>query len=110
MPPLTDRDRWIFATWVPLFLFNILGEGLFWRGYIFPRQKLAFKQYTWFVHGCCWWTFHIPFGSALLMTLIPIIFTTSFVVQKTKNTWSDIIIHSLINRSGFLLVAFRIAG
>jgi len=25
MPPLTDR-RWIFAAWVPLFLFNILGE------------------------------------------------------------------------------------
>jgi len=46
---------------VPLFLFNILGKGCF--GYIFPRQELAFKQYTWFVHGCCWWTFHIRLKS-----------------------------------------------
>jgi len=78
MPPLTDRDRWIFAARC-LFLFNILGKGCF-GGYIFPRQELAFKQYTWFVHGCCWWTFHIPFEAYL--TLIPIIFITSFVVQK----------------------------
>ncbi|NJP11513.1 MAG: CPBP family intramembrane metalloprotease [Leptolyngbyaceae cyanobacterium RU_5_1] len=108
MPPLTGHDRWILAAWVPLFFFNIVGEGLFWRGYIFPRQELAFGQSTWFLHGCCWWMFHLPFGGALLVTLIPIIFITSFVVQKTKNTWSDIIIHTLINGSGFLLVAFGI--
>jgi membrane protease YdiL (CAAX protease family) len=105
-PPLNSNNRWILAAWVPLFFFNILGEGLFWRGYIFPRQELAFGQYTWFLHGCCWWMFHIPFGGELLITLIPIIFITSFVVQKTKNTWSDIIIHTLINGAGFLLVTF----
>jgi membrane protease YdiL (CAAX protease family) len=110
MPPLTSNDYWILAAWLPLFFFNIFGEGLFWRGYIFPRQELAFGQYTWFVHGCFWWMFHLPLGGALLVTLIPIIFITSFVVQKTKSTWSDIIIHSLINGSGFLLVAFGIVG
>jgi membrane protease YdiL (CAAX protease family) len=41
-PPLNSNNRWILAAWVPLFFFNILGEGLFWRGYIFPRQELAF--------------------------------------------------------------------
>jgi membrane protease YdiL (CAAX protease family) len=106
--PLTDNNRWILAVWIPLFFFNIFGEGLFCRGYIFPRQELAFRQYTWLLHGCFWWMFHIPFGFTLLVTLIPIIFITSFVVQKTKNTWSDIIIHTLINGSGFLLIAFGI--
>jgi membrane protease YdiL (CAAX protease family) len=101
---LTDRDRWILAAWLPMFFFNIFGEGLFWRGYIFPRQELAFGRYTWLVHGCCWWMFHIPFGVALLVTLVPIIFITSLVVQLTKSTWPDIIIHTLINGSGFLLV------
>lgn len=108
VPPLTSSNRWILAAWVPLFFFNIVGEGLFWRGYIFPRQELAFGQSTWFVHGCCWWMFHIPFGGALLVTLIPIIFITPFVVQRTKSTWSDLIIHSLVNGSGFLLVAFGV--
>jgi len=110
MPPLTRENYWILAAWVPLFFFNIVGEGLFWRGYIFPRQELAFGQFTWFVHGCFWWMFHFPFGGALLVTLIPIIFITSFVVQKTKSTWSDVIIHALINGSGFLLVAFGMVG
>jgi len=39
--PLTSLD---IRCLVPLFLFNILGEGCF-GGYIFPRQELAFKQY-----------------------------------------------------------------
>jgi membrane protease YdiL (CAAX protease family) len=110
VPPLTSSNHWILAAWVPLFFFNIVGEGLFWRGYIFPRQELAFGQATWFVHGCFWWMFHLPFGGALLVTLIPIIFITSFIVQKTKSTWSDMIIHSLINGSGFLFVAFGVVG
>lgn len=110
VPPLTSESYWILAAWLPLFFFNIVGEGLFWRGYIFPRQELAFGQFTWLVHGCCWWLFHLPFGSALLVTLIPIIFITSFVVQKTKSTWSDLIIHALVNGLGFLLVAFGVVG
>lgn len=110
VPPLTSNNRWILAAWVPLFFFNIVGEGLFWRGYIFPRQELAFGQYTWLVHGGFWWMFHFPFGGALLVTLIPIIFITSFIVQRTKSTWSDIIIHSLVNGSGFLLIAFGVVG
>jgi membrane protease YdiL (CAAX protease family) len=91
-----------------LLFFKIVGEGLFWRGYIFPRQELVFGQSTWFIHGLLWWMFHIPFGGALLVTLIPIIFITSFIVQKTKSTWSDIIIHPLVNGSVFLLVAFGV--
>jgi len=110
MAPLSSSDRWILAAWVPLFFLNIFGEGLFWRGYIFPRQELAFGRYTWLVHGCCWWIFHISFGATVLITLIPIIFITSWVVQKTKSTWSDIILHTLINGLGFLLVAFGVVG
>jgi membrane protease YdiL (CAAX protease family) len=108
--PLTESDRWILAAWLPMFFFNIFGEGLFWRGYIFPRQELAFGRYTWLVHGCCWWMFHIPFGVTLLVTLVPIIFITSLVVQQTKSTWPDIIIHTLINGSGFLLVVLGAIG
>ena len=110
MTPLRANDLWILAAWLPLFFFNILGEGLFWRGYIFPRQELAFGQHTWWLHGSLWTMFHLAFGGALLLTLLPIIFITSFVVQKTRNTWPDIIIHTLINGSGFLLVAFGLVG
>jgi membrane protease YdiL (CAAX protease family) len=110
MQPLQANERWILVAWLPFFFFNIWGEGLFWRGYIFPRQELAFGKHTWLVHGVCWTMFHLAFGSALLVTLLPIIFITSFIVQKTKNTWPDIIIHTFINGSGFLLVTFGLVG
>jgi membrane protease YdiL (CAAX protease family) len=39
---------WVFAAWIPLFVSNILGEELCWRGYLLfaRRQDLA----AW--HGC----------------------------------------------------------
>jgi membrane protease YdiL (CAAX protease family) len=110
MRPLTAGEMWILAAWLPLFIFNIWGEGLFWRGYIFPRQELAFGAYTWLAHGAFWLMFHLAFGVTLLITLSPIIFITAYIVQKTKSTWPDIIIHTLINGSGFLLVAFGLVG
>lgn len=109
MDPLTDESLWILLAWLPLFIFNIIGEEFFWRGYIFPRQELVFGPRTWIVHGLLWMMFHVSFGLNLLLTLLPIIFITSYAVQKTKNTYVSILIHGLINGSGFLLVAFGLA-
>lgn len=106
MTPLKSGEYWILLAWLPLFFFNIFGEAFFWRGYIFPRQKVKFSNTTWFVHGVFWMLFHLPFGFDLMFTLIPIIFITSYLVQYTRNTWTDVIIHAAINGSGFLLVAF----
>jgi membrane protease YdiL (CAAX protease family) len=106
MQPLQPQEKWILWAWLPMFFFNIWGEGLFWRGYVFPRQQIKFGNLTWLVHGTFWFFFHLPFGWNLMFTLIPIIYLTSYLVQITRNTWPDIIIHTLINGSGFLLIAF----
>lgn len=106
MQPLRPGEFWILAAWLPMFFFNIMGEGFFWRGYIFPRQQLKFGRRTWLIHGLYWTLFHLSFGGFLLYTLLPIIFITSYIVQFTRNTWTDIIIHTVINGTGFLLVAF----
>lgn len=110
MKPIGPGAFWILMAWLPLFFFNILGEAFYWRGYIFPRQELAFSKYTWIWHGLFWLMFHLPFGINLLITLLPIIFITSYAVQKTKNTWTDIMIHTVINGSGFILIAFGVLG
>ena len=39
---------WVFAAWIPLFLSNILGEVLCWRGYVLPRQEARLAG----LHGC----------------------------------------------------------
>jgi len=84
--------------------FNIVGEELWWRGYILPRQELAFGRFTWLLHGALWACFHmykwwaVPF---MLVTcqIIP------FVAQKTKNTWPGIISHAFVNGVGIILSA-----
>jgi membrane protease YdiL (CAAX protease family) len=106
MEALKKGELWLLIAWLPMYTFNILGEAFYWRGYIFPRQFLSFGKYTWLIHGLLWWLFHLPMGLNLMFTLIPIIFITTFVVQKTRSTWSDIIIHGAVNGTGFIMVAF----
>src|SRR5690242_6436799 len=43
---------WILVYYAVLILvWNIGGEELWWRGYVLPRQELAFGTATWVVHG-----------------------------------------------------------
>lgn len=37
--PLKLNMWWLVVAWLPFFLFNILGEELWWRGYILPRLE-----------------------------------------------------------------------
>lgn len=84
--------------------FNIVGEELWWRGYILPRQELTHGKITWLIHGTLWACFHmfkwwaVPF---MLITcqIIP------FVAQKTKNTWPGMINHIIINGAGAIMAA-----
>lgn len=42
------RGNWLpFVGMLIVFVFNILGEELWWRGVVLPRQELAFGKGTW---------------------------------------------------------------
>jgi membrane protease YdiL (CAAX protease family) len=81
---------------------NILGEELWWRGYILPRQELVHGRWTWLIHGVLWALFHsykwwvVP---AMLVTCLVI----PYVAQRTRSTWPGILIHFGINGLGILL-------
>jgi membrane protease YdiL (CAAX protease family) len=104
--PLTPERYWLLAIWFPYWILNIMGEEIFWRGVMLPRQELAFGNWTWFYHGIGWGLFHIAFGWQLLVTLLPILFIQSYVVQRRKNTWTGVVIHGGINGPSFLAIAF----
>lgn len=104
--PLGPGETWLVAAWLPMFFFNIIGEGLYWRGFMFPRQQAAYGNRAWILHGLCWTLFHFSFGFSLVFILLPILFLTPWIVSRTRSTWPDMIIHGLVNGSGFLLVAF----
>ena len=104
--PLNYGRYWLLAVWAPYWILNILGEEFLWRGVMFPRQELVFGKYTWLVHGIGWGLFHIAFGWHLLVTLLPIIFIQSYVVQKTKNSWTGVLIHGGLNGPRFIAICF----
>jgi membrane protease YdiL (CAAX protease family) len=106
--PLTPGRYWILLIWFPFWVLNIMGEEILWRGTMLPRQELAFGKWTWLFHGMGWGVFHIAFGWQLLITLLPILFVQSYVVQRRKNTWVGVIIHGVINGPTFLAIAFGI--
>lgn len=50
---------WILAYYaVLMFVCDIGVEELWWRGYVLPRQELAFGRSAWVIHGICWSLFH----------------------------------------------------
>lgn len=103
--PLNAGRYWLLLVWAPYWVLNILGEEFLWRGVMLPRQEVAFGKYTWMIHGLGWGIFHIAFGWQLLVTLIPLIFIQSYVVQKTKNSWTGVIMHGGLNGPSFIAIS-----
>lgn len=104
--PLTKGRYWLLLIWLPYWVLNIMGEEFLWRGVMLPRQEIAFGKYAWLIHGFGWGLFHIAFGWQLLITLIPIIFIQSYIVQKTKNSWVGVIMHGGLNGPSFIAICF----
>jgi membrane protease YdiL (CAAX protease family) len=103
--PLSKGRYWLLLVWLPFWILNILGEEFLWRGVMLPRQELAFGKKTWIIHGIGWTLFHVAFGWKLLLTLIPLIFIQSFIVQKTKNSWTGVILHAGLNGPSFIAIS-----
>jgi membrane protease YdiL (CAAX protease family) len=93
-----------------LFFFNIFGEELYWRGVLLPRQELVHGRHTWLVHGLMWNLFHLPIYPWYLVYGLPITLVTSFIAQKTGNTWTAIILHGLANVTMYALMIGVVAG
>lgn len=103
--PLSEGRYWLLLVWAPYWILNIMGEEILWRGVMLPRQEIAFGRYTWLLHGTGWALFHIAFGFTLLITLLPLIYIQSFVVQKTKNSWTGVIMHGALNGPAFIAIS-----
>jgi membrane protease YdiL (CAAX protease family) len=83
---------WLFFGFLVFTFFNVIGEELWWRGYILPRQELTHGKWAWVIHGLLWNLFHAFFYWRMI-ALLPITLAVAFVAQKRKNTWPSIIAH-----------------
>ena len=102
--PLTDGHLQVLALWLPFFALNIVGEELWWRGIIQTRQEPVFGARTWIVQGLLHGLFHVSFGLGVLFILIPVLFSIPWAVQRTGNTTAGIVVHAVVNGTGFLAI------
>lgn len=93
---------WVFVAWIPLFISNILGEELCWRGYVLPRQEAALGRVAWLLNGTMWCLFHWSFGWPVMLLLLPIALLLPWIVQRCRNTSTGILIHAIFNAAGFI--------
>ncbi|MBI1224827.1 MAG: cupin domain-containing protein [Bacteroidetes bacterium] len=107
--PLQPYHYWILAVWPLYFFFNIMGEELFWRGYILPRQTLLNGHWTWLIQGILWACWHLPMGLDLVLTSLPILLILPAIIQVRKNTSISIVIHAIFGGFGFLALALGLA-
>ena len=103
--PLEHGELWLLAVWVPVFLLNIFGEELLWRGVLLPRQEQVFGRHAWVANGAGWLVFHVCFGWSMLLVLMPMIFAQAWACQRSGNTWVGVAVHGVINGAGFVAVS-----
>ena len=79
-----------------LLIFNVLGEELWWRGYILPRQELTHRSKTWIVQGILWAFFHIYKWWEVPAMILPAL-VVPFMAQRRRSTTPGIAMHYLLN-------------
>ena len=78
---LEPARYYLLALWLPFFAVNIVGEELWWRGFIQPRQEPAFGAGTWVIQGLLHGAFHFSFGLGVMFILWPALFSIPWAVQ-----------------------------
>ncbi len=118
MPSMSAMDQafgGLSGNWLALIAFfvflcfNVIGEELWWRGYILPRQELAFGKWVWVIHGLLWALFHV-FKWWDILGLLPLTLIIPYLVLRFKNTTIGIILHFLINGIGLIAILVGVLG
>lgn len=103
------KGQWsLVALFAVTFFFNIVGEELWWRGYVLPRQELAFGRATWWIHGLLWAAFHL-FKYWDVIGLLPICLLIAYAAGRLKDNWPSLIAHALFNVGGLILITLAVA-
>jgi membrane protease YdiL (CAAX protease family) len=80
------KGNWlVLAIYALALVINVLGEELYMRGFILPRQILAHGRWAWLIHGVLWTLFHFAQRWTYLQVL-PMALALSYVAFRTKNT------------------------
>ena len=91
-----------FLGWI----LNIVGEELWYRGWMLPRQEASFGNKAWIVNAVMF-TFQHTFQPWNMLAMLPGSLFVCYAVQRRKKTWLSILWHGILNIS---LLFFLIQG
>lgn len=100
---------WIVIVYLFGWIFNILGEEFWFRGYLLPRQELSFGKFAWIANGLMFGFNHIWQPWNLLM-IIPGALIGAYIVHKRKNTWVLLIPHGILNVTLLIVIILNVIG
>jgi membrane protease YdiL (CAAX protease family) len=89
---------------------NVIGEELYFRGYLLPRQELAHGRRAWLIHFVLWTLFH-AFIYWRWLYVLAITLPVTYITYRRQNTWQGIFIHGLhniISMAPLVLIIFEI--
>lgn len=101
---------WILAVYAFGLVGNIVGEELWWRGYLLPRQEQAFGARAWIVNGVLWIIVFHAFMWWAFPTLLATGLLTPLVAQRLRSTWAAIVVHGTGNALFLLLLLAGVLG
>jgi membrane protease YdiL (CAAX protease family) len=102
-------DWLVLVLFLGLLFVNIVGEEVWWRGYVLPRQELAFGRWTWLIHGLMWNLFHV-FKWWDLIALLPVTLLLSLLVVRAGNNTPGVVFHALFNGLSIPFIILAIMG
>ncbi len=100
---------WLVVVYALGWLLNIAGEEFWYRGWMLPRQELAFGKYAWLVNGMMF-NFQHTFQPWNLIAMLPGSLFVSYAVQRRGKTWMSILWHGLLNISLFFFILQGVIG
>ncbi|MGW8226014.1 MAG: CPBP family intramembrane glutamic endopeptidase, partial [Anaerolineales bacterium] len=81
---------WVIGVYFLGWFLNIFGEEFWFRGYILPRQEMAFGKRAWLANGLMF-TFNHLWQPWIMIAILPVSLLLVYVVQRRRNTWIGII-------------------
>ena len=102
-------NYWLIMLYLTLFFFNVVGEEILWRGYLWPKQELTHGKYTWVVHGLLWTAFHL-FAPYNAIMVLPGALFMCYVTQRLQNNTIFLISHAALNGIPLIMLITNVIG
>jgi membrane protease YdiL (CAAX protease family) len=101
---------WFFGLFVVFSVFNILGEEFLFRGVLLPKMQGVFGKGNWVANGALSAFYHLHQPWTIAADVIQGVLVLAFPSWRFRSTWMGVIVHSVENVFGGLLILGIILG